>query len=32
MRKVMHECYSCESSFEDIIDLIAHMKEMHPQR
>ena len=25
----MHECYQCDSSFEDILDLIAHIRENH---
>lgn len=29
MHKTMHECWSCDSSFEDILDLIAHMRETH---
>lgn len=27
----MHDCYWCESSFDDILDLIAHIKEVHNQ-
>jgi hypothetical protein len=28
----MHECYQCESSFEDILDLIAHIRENHGEK
>ena len=27
-----HDCYWCDSSFNDILDLIAHIKEMHGQK
>jgi hypothetical protein len=29
MKNTMHDCYWCESMFDDILDLIAHIKEMH---
>lgn len=25
----LHDCYWCESQFNDILDLIAHIKEVH---
>lgn len=27
----MHECWFCENSYEDVIDLIAHIRESHNQ-
>ena len=28
----MHECYQCESSFADILDLIAHLRQEHEEK
>lgn len=28
----MHECYQCESSFADILDLIAHLRQEHGEK
>lgn len=31
MIEQLHECYECESSFADILDLINHLREEHKQ-
>jgi hypothetical protein len=28
----MHICYICESTFEEVLDLLAHIREIHDTR
>lgn len=28
----MHICYACDSAFEELLDLLAHIKERHDTR
>lgn len=31
VKQILNQCYECESAFEDILDLIAHIREQHKQ-